>query len=113
MSYKIKFLQRIAKTSEIRQFLQRRKWNNRDTGSFFLFPAVIFCCLDDRIQEFQLLVGGAVQLFDVLGDHIGVDFGGSFGQLLLSFDGFGIVHDQIDRRHFSDNGHLLEIICKR
>ena len=113
MSYKIKFLQRIAKTSEIRQFLQRKKWNSRDIGSSFLFPAVILCCLDDRIQEFQLLVGGAVQLFDVLGDHIGVDFGGSFGQLLLSFGGFGVIHDQIDRRHFSDNGHLLEIICKR
>ena len=113
MSYKIKFLQRIAKTSEIRQFLQRKKWNSRDTGSSFLFPAVIFCCLDDRIQKLQLLVGGAVQLFDVLGDHIGVDFGGSLGQLFLSLGGFGVIHDQIDRRHFSDNGHLLEIICKR
>ena len=59
------------------------------------------------------MIGGAVELLDVLGDHVGVDFGGSFGQLILSLGGFGVIHDQIDRRHFSDNGHLLEIICKR
>ena len=35
------------------------------------------------------MVGGAVQLFDVLGEHIGM-IGGSFGQLLLSLGGLGL-----------------------
>ena len=36
-----------------------------------------------------------------------MDIGHPFCQFHLAFFGFGVIHDQINRRHASDNGHLL------
>ena len=72
-----------------------------------LFPASFFYGFDDRIQKLQLLACGAVQRFDSLGYCGCVDIGYPLGQFFLAFCGFGVIHDQIDRRHASDNGHLL------
>jgi len=69
--------------------------------------ASFFYCFDDRIQKLQLLACGAVQRFDSLGYCGCVDIGYSLGQFFPAFCGFGVIHDQIDRCHASDNGHLL------
>ena len=72
-----------------------------------LFPASFFYGFDDRIQKLQFLACGTVQRFDSLGYCCCVDIGHPFCQFHLAFVGFGVIHDQIDRRHASDNGHLL------
>ena len=72
-----------------------------------LFPASFFHGFDDRIQKLQLLADGAVQRFQPLVYSCGMDIGHPLGQFHLAFFGFGVIHDQIDRRHASDNGHLL------
>ena len=59
------------------------------------------------------MVGGAVELFDVLGDHVGVDLGDTIGQVFLFHGGFGVVHDQIDRHLFSDNGCLSGMLVRQ
>ena len=68
---------------------------------------MIFRSLDDRIQKLQFLACGAVQCFDSLGYCSCVDIGYTLGQFFLAVCGFGVIHDQIDRCHASDNGHLL------
>ena len=73
-----------------------------------LFPASFLYGFDDRIQKLQLLACRTVQRFDSLGYCGCVDIGHPFCQFHLAFFSFGVIHDQIDRRHASDNGHLLE-----
>ena len=74
------------------------------------FPALLFLGLDDRIQQFKLLAGGAVQRFQPLIHGCRMDIGYPASQFLFSCFCLGIVNDQIDRRHMSDNGHLLRSI---
>ena len=69
--------------------------------------ASFFYGFDDRIQKLQLLACRAVQRFDSLGYCGCVDIGHPFCQFYLAFFGLGVIHDQIDRCHASDNGHLL------
>ena len=71
-----------------------------------LFLASSFYGFDDRIQKGQFLACRAVQRFDSLGYGGRVDIGYPPGQFFLTFCGFGRIHDQIDGRHASDNGHL-------
>ena len=81
--------------------------DSRDTGSSFLFPAVLFYSFDDRIQQFLLLAGGAVQSFQPLIHGCGVDIGHPSCQRFFAPFGLWEIYDHIDRSHFSDNGHLL------
>lgn len=72
--------------------------------------ALLLFRLDDRIQQRQLLAGGAVQRFQPLVHGCRMDIGYPACQFLFSCFCLGIVNDQIDRRHMSDNGHLLRSI---
>ncbi len=53
------------------------------------------------------MVCGAVQRFDSLGYCGCVDIGYPLDQFFLPFCGFGVIYNQIDGSHTSDNGHLL------
>ena len=81
--------------------------NSRDAGLSFLFPAVLFYSLDDRIQKLLLLACRAIQRFQPLVHSCGMDIGHPSCQFFFALFGLGIIHDHIDRSHFSDNGHLL------
>jgi len=84
-----------------------RTWQKQGTDfPSSLFPASFLCGFDDRSQKLQLLACGAVQRLDSPVYRCCVDLGHPFGQFCPAFFGPGVVHDQIDRRHASDNGHL-------
>ena len=70
-------------------------------------PALHFLGFDDRIQQRQLLTGGAVQRFKALIHGCRVDISYPPCQFLFPCFGFGIVYDHMDRGHFSDSGHLF------
>lgn len=74
-------------------------------------PALHFLGFDDRIQQRQLLTGGAVQRFKALIHGCRVDISYPPCQFLFPCFGFGIVYDHMDRGHFSDSGHLLLLIA--
>lgn len=74
-------------------------------------PALHFLGFDDRIQQRQLLTGGAVQRFKALIHGCRVDIGYPPCQFLFPCFGFGIVNDHMDRNHFSDSGHLFCTGC--
>ena len=74
-------------------------------------PALHFLGFDDRIQQRQLLTGGAVQRFQPLIHGCRVDISYPPCQFLFSCFGFGIVNDHMDRGHFSDSGHPLLLIA--
>ncbi len=71
---------------------------------------MIFSGCNDRIQKLKLLTCGAVQCFQSLIHRCGMDIGYPSCQFFFSFFCFGVIHDQIDRRHFSDNGHLPGVL---
>ena len=73
-----------------------------------LFTCFLYGCgFDHRIQELYLLVGRAIQFFDMLIDHICVDTGNTFCQFTLTLYGFRIMDNYIDWSTFScDTTHL-------
>ena len=68
--------------------------------------ALLLFRLDDRIQQRQLLAGGAVQRFQPLVHGCRMDIGYPACQFLFSCFGLGVMYDHMDRGHFSDSGHL-------
>lgn len=75
----------------------------------FLFPASLFYGFNDRVQKFQLLACGAVQILDLTDDRCCMDIRHSLCQRFFACFCFGMMYDHIDRRHASDCGHLLKI----
>lgn len=71
-----------------------------------LFPASCLCGCDDCIQKFQLLARGAFQRFQPLVYGCCMNIGHPPCQFFFSCFCFGVIHDQIDRCHFPDNGYL-------
>lgn len=61
---------------------------------------------DDRVQQCQLLLGGAIQPLQAMMNAIGMNRGDLSGQLETAFLGFGFVHDHMDWSTRSDRPHL-------
>ena len=78
---------------------------NLGQGSFL--PPVFHYGFDHRIQKLQFLLCRAVQCFEPLIDGRGVNISHAPRKFFFPFLRLGMVHDQMDRRTFSNSGHLL------
>lgn len=58
--------------------------------------ACVFGRIDQRINERELLFVGAAQISDVTEGGVGVGGGSALHQFVLSFRGFGLMHDDAD-----------------